>query len=79
MMIAQVTNLKLGDFVHTIGDAHLYLNHLEQAKLQLSREPKSLPTMEINPEIKNIDNFQFEDFKLSNYDPHPPIKAPIAV
>jgi len=79
MMIAQVTGLGLGDFVHTLGDAHLYLNHLEQAELQLSREPRALPRMKLNPEVKSIDEFKFEDFTLSDYDPHPPIKAPIAV
>ena len=79
MMIAQVTGLKAGDFVHTLGDAHLYLNHLEQAKMQLSRTPKALPTMTINPERSTIESFVFEDFELSNYDPHPHIKAPVAV
>lgn len=79
MMIAQVTGLKLGDFVHTMGDAHLYSNHIEQAKLQLTREFRMLPQMKINPEIKNIFDFKFEDFKLEGYDPHPTIKAPIAV
>ena len=79
MMVAQVCNLKLGDFVHTFGDAHLYLNHLEQAELQLSRAPRPLPTMEINPEIKDIFGFKYEDFKLVGYDPHPHIKAAVAV
>ena len=79
MMIAQVTGLKLGDFVHTMGDAHLYSNHIEQAKLQLTREFRMLPKMTINPEVKNIFDFKFEDFKLEGYDPHPTIKAPIAV
>lgn len=79
MMIAQVCDLQPGDFVHTFGDAHLYVNHLEQARLQLSREPRPLPTMVINPEVKDIFSFQFEDFKLENYDPHPHIKAPVAV
>ena len=79
MMIAQVCNLKPGEFIHTFGDAHLYLNHLEQAKLQLSREPRKLPSMWINPEIKNIFAFKFEDFKVENYNPYPVIKAPIAV
>lgn len=79
MMIAQVCNLKPGEFVHTLGDAHLYSNHLEQARLQLSREPRSLPQMKINPEIKDIFKFRFEDFSLENYDPHPHIKAPVAV
>lgn len=79
MMIAQVTGLKPGDFVHTFGDAHLYLNHLEQADQQLSRTPRALPTMTINPQAKNIFAFRFEDFTLSGYDPHPHISAPVAV
>jgi thymidylate synthase len=79
LMVAQVCNLKPGDFVHTFGDAHLYLNHLEQTKLQLSREFRALPTMKINPNVKNIFEFKFEDFELLNYDPHPHIKAPVAV
>jgi thymidylate synthase len=79
MMVAQVCDLKLGDFVHTFGDLHLYSNHLEQAKLQLSREPRVLPTMKLNPEVKNIFDFKFEDFTLENYDPHPGIKAPVAI
>jgi thymidylate synthase len=79
LMIAQVCNLKPGDFVHTFGDAHLYLNHIDQTKLQLSREPRALPQMKINPEVKDIFSFKFEDFKLENYDPHPHIKAPVAV
>ena len=79
MMIAQVCDLQPGDFVHTFGDLHLYANHLEQAKLQLSREPRALPTMRINPEVKSIDDFKFEDFTLEGYDPWPAIKAPIAV
>ena len=79
MMVAQVCNLELGDFVHTFGDAHLYLNHLEQAELQLSRDPRPLPTMEINPEVKDIFGFKYEDFKLVGYDPHPHIKASVAV
>ena len=79
LMIAQVTDLKPGEFVHTFGDAHLYLNHLDQAKLQLSREPRTLPQMLINPEIKDIFGFRFEDFQLINYDPHPHIKAKVAV
>lgn len=79
MMVAQVCNLKVGDFVHTFGDAHLYSNHFEQAKLQLSRTPRELPTMKINPEIKNIFDFKYEDFELLNYHPHPHIKAPVAV
>ena len=79
MMIAQVCELKLGDFVHTLGDAHLYLNHLEQAKLQLTREPRALPKMRLNPDVKDLFAFKFEDFTLEGYDPHPAIKAPIAV
>jgi thymidylate synthase len=79
MMIAQVCNLELGDFVHTFGDLHLYLNHVEQAQLQLSREPRALPLMKLNPNVKNIFDFKYEDFTLENYDPHPGIKAPIAI
>lgn len=79
MMVAQVTDLKPGEFVHTLGDAHLYLNHLEQARLQLTREPRSLPRMRINPEVRAIDAFRYEDFTLEGYDPHPAIKAPVAV
>ena len=79
MMVAQVCNLGLGDFVHTLGDAHLYLNHLEQARLQLSRMPKPLPKMSIKPDVKNIFDFQYEDFRLEGYTPHPLIKAPVAV
>ncbi len=79
MMVAQVCGLRLGDFVHTLGDAHIYLNHLDQVNEQLSREPKSLPTMRINPEVTDIFGFRFEDFTLENYDPHPAIKAPVAV
>ena len=79
MMVAQVCGLKLGDFVHTLGDAHLYLNHLDQTREQLSRHPRSLPVMRINPEVSSIFGFRFEDFTLENYDPHPPIKAPVAV
>lgn len=78
-MIAQVTGLKLGEFVHTFGDAHLYHNHFEQAKLQLSREPRSLPTMRINPEVKDLFAFDFKDFEISSYEPHPAIKARVAV
>ena len=79
MMMAQVCGLKPGEFVHTLGDAHLYSNHLEQTELQLSREPKALPRMLINPEVDNLFDFKFEDFELVDYDPHPHIKAPVAV
>jgi thymidylate synthase len=79
MMIAQVCNLQPGEFVHTLGDAHLYLNHIEQAQLQLTREPRPLPTMHLNPAVQSIFDFQYEDFRLDHYDPHPTIKAPIAV
>lgn len=79
MMIAQVTGLELGDFVHTLGDAHIYLNHIEQAKLQLTREPYPLPVMEINPNVKSINDFEFEDFQLKNYTAHPHIKGEISV
>lgn len=79
MMLAQVCNLEPGDFVHTFGDAHLYNNHLEQAKLQLSRDIRPLPTMKINPEVNDIFSFKYEDFELLNYDPHPHIKAVVAV
>ncbi len=79
MMIAQVCDLEVGDFVHTFGDVHLYNNHIEQAKLQLSRTPYDLPMMKINPSVKNIFDFKFEDFELKNYQFHPHIKAPVAV
>ncbi|MBL9163405.1 MAG: thymidylate synthase [Planctomycetaceae bacterium] len=79
MMVAQATDLQPGDFVHTLGDAHLYDNHLEQARLQLSREPRPLPTMRLNPAVKDLFAFKFEDFELLDYDPHPHIKAPVAV
>jgi thymidylate synthase len=79
LMVAQVTGLKPGEFIHTFGDLHLYSNHVEQAKLQLSREPRSLPTMKLNSDVKNIHDFKFEDFEIMDYKPHPTIKAPIAV
>ncbi len=79
LMVAQVCALRPGTFVHTLGDLHLYRNHLEQAKLQLTREPRPLPTMKLNPAVKNIHNFKYEDFELVGYNPHPAIKAPIAV
>lgn len=79
MMTAQATDLKPGTFVHTLGDTHIYHNHYDQVKEQLSREPKALPTMKINPSVKNIYDFKFDDFTLENYDPHPAIKAPIAI
>jgi thymidylate synthase len=79
MMVAQVTGLKLGDFVHTLGDAHIYSDHFEQARLQMTREPKPLPTLRINPDVKDIFSFRFEDFALENYVADPSIKAPIAV
>ena len=78
-MIAQVCGLKAKEFVHTFGDLHLYANHVEQAKLQLSREPRPLPQMKLNPDVMAIDGFSIDDFELVNYDPHPSIKAPIAV
>ncbi len=79
LMVAQVTGLKPAEFVHTFGDLHLYANHLEQARLQLTREPRPLPTMKLNPSVTSIHDFKFEDFELVGYDPHPAIKAPIAV
>ena len=79
LMVAQVCELKPGDFIHTFGDLHLYSNHVEQAKLQLTREPRPLPQIKLNPAVKNIRDFKFEDIELLNYDPHPAIKAPVAV
>ena len=79
MMVAQVCGLRPGDFVHTLGDAHLYINHLEQAQLQLTRSPRPLPTMRLNPEIRDLFAFRYEDFTLESYDPHPHISAPVAV
>ena len=79
MMMAQVCNLKLGDFVHTFGDVHIYNNHIEQVKLQLTRSPRPLPTMHLNPEIKDIFGFKYEDFTLENYDPWPAIKGEVSV
>ena len=79
MMIAQVCGLQPGEFIHTTGDTHIYLNHFEQVKEQLSRSPRSLPKMILNPEVKSIFDFKYEDFKLEDYDPYPAIKAPVAV
>ena len=79
MMVAQVCDLEPGDFVHTFGDVHLYLNHVDQAKEQLSREPRALPTMLVNPDVKDLFSFRYEDFELVNYDPHPHIKAAVSV
>ena len=79
VMMAQATGLQPGEFVHTLGDAHLYLNHLEQAELQLSRTPRPLPVLHVNPDVRSIFDFRFEDFGLTGYDPHPHIKAPVAV
>jgi thymidylate synthase len=79
LMVAQVCDLQPGEFIHTLGDAHIYNNHFDQVALQLSREPRSLPQLELNPAVKNIFDFTFEDLKITGYDPHPAIKAPIAV
>ena len=79
MMLAQVVGLQAGEFIHTLGDAHLYSNHLDQARLQLTRDCRPLPTMKINPDVKDIFSFKLEDFELLNYDPHPHIKAAVAV
>ena len=79
MMVAQVTGLEPGDFIHTLGDAHIYNNHLEQVNIQLARQPRPLPVMKLNPAVKNIEDFTFSDFTLENYDPHPHIKASISV
>lgn len=79
LMVAQVSDLQPGDFVHTFGDLHLYSNHVEQAKLQLTRAPRPLPTLRLNPAVKNLRDFKYEDFELAGYDPHPAIKAPVAV
>lgn len=79
MMIAQVCDLEPGEFVHTFGDVHIYTNHIEQVKLQLTREPRSLPLMILNPDVKDIFDFKFEDFDLQNYDPHPHIKGEVSV
>jgi thymidylate synthase len=78
-MMAQVTGLEAGDFIHTLGDTHLYLNHLDQARLQLTREPRQLPRMIINPDVKDIFSFCYEDFQLEGYDPHPHIAATVSV
>ena len=79
MMVAQVTGLQPGEFIHTLGDAHIYTNHFEQVNLQLTREPRKLPTMHLNPEVKDLFSFQYEDFQLEGYDPHPHIAGVVAV
>jgi thymidylate synthase len=78
-MMAHVTGLQPGEFVHTLGDAHLYLNHLDQARLQLAREHRALPTLRLNPSVRRLEEFRFEDIAIEGYDPHPAIRAPIAV
>jgi thymidylate synthase len=78
-MVAQVSGLQVGDFVHTLGDAHLYSNHVEQARQQLAREPRPLPRLQLNPEVRDLFAFRFEDIAILDYQPHPPIKAPVAV
>mgnify|MGYP001347457358 FL=1 len=79
MMVAQVCDLEPGEFIHTTGDTHIYLNHLEQIRLQLTRDPRPLPVMKLNPEVKNIFDFTYDDFTLEGYDPHPPIKGKVSV
>lgn len=79
MMVAQATDLEADEFIHTFGDVHIYLNHLEQVNLQLSRTPRSLPKIHTNPQVKDIFNFKYEDFKVEGYNPYPPIKAQVAV
>jgi thymidylate synthase len=79
MMMAQVSGLKPGEFIHTFGDAHLYMNHLEQTRLQLQREPRPFPRLKLNPEVRSLFDFKYEDFEIVEYNPHPPIKAQVAV
>ena len=78
-MVAQVCNLKVGEFIHTLGDAHIYLNHMDQVKLLLSRSPKTLPQLKLNPQVKDIFDFKFEDIEITGYEPYPGIKAEVAV